>query len=70
MKTPKTVKLIECRKCSGTYYAGDQKVTLSPGDETELPDEISIMVRKIGACTSCQERENRTNGGQRKRFER
>lgn len=70
MKTPKTVALIECRRCGGTYYGGGQKVTLLPGDEHELPDEVAVLVRKVAACTSCKAREDRTRGGQRKRFER
>lgn len=70
MRTPKTVKLIECRRCSGTYFAGDQRLTLAPGTESELPDEVAVVVRKIAQCVSCKQHEDRTRGGQRKRFER
>lgn len=70
MKTPKTVELIECRKCSGSYFGGKVRVTLMPGNENELPDEIYMMVRKIARCQSCKEQENRTAGGRRKKFER
>lgn len=70
MKIPKTLTLIECRRCRGSYYGGDQRLTLHPGTEKELPDELSIMVRKVALCTSCKEREDRTPGGKRKKFER
>ena len=70
MGTPKTLKLIECRRCNGTYFVGDQKLTLSPGNETELPDEVAVIVRKVAQCISCKQHEDRTRGGQRKRFER
>ena len=70
MKTPKTLTMIECRKCGGNYYAGEKKLTLYPGTENELPDEIAVLVRKVSTCTSCKEREDRTRGGKRKRFER
>lgn len=70
MKTPKTVILIECRKCGGSYFGGDQKIVLSPGSEKELPDEIAIIVRKIAICMSCKQYEDRTRGGQKTRFSR
>ena len=70
MRTPKTIDLIECRKCGGSYFSGKQRVTLLPGNESELPDEIYVIVRKVAACTSCKQREDRTSGGRRKRFER
>lgn len=70
MKTPKTLVLIECRSCTGTYFAGEAKVTLHPGTEDELPDEVAVIVRKVGKCLSCKQREDRTRGGQKKRFER
>lgn len=70
MKPPKTVVLIECRRCNGCYFGGDSKVTLSPATEHDLPDEVSILVRKVGTCLSCKQHEDRTRGGQRKRFER
>jgi len=70
MKTPKTVVLIECRRCGGSYFGGSQRVTLLPGDEHELPDEVTIVVRKVASCTSCKQQENRTTGGQRKRYDR
>lgn len=66
MRTPKTVVLIECRTCGGSYYGGEQKVILNPGNEFELPDEVAIIVRKIGRCASCSQQENRTRG-QKKR---
>lgn len=69
MKTPKTLVLIECRLCRGTYFGGDQRLTLHPGSEKELPDEIAVVVRKIARCTSCKEAVDRTRGGKRKRFE-
>ncbi len=70
MKTPKTIELIECRKCGGSYYGGKIRITLRPGDEKELPDELVFAVRKIGQCTSCKERDPRTKGGRRLKFER
>lgn len=70
MKTPKTLTLIECRRCGGTYYSGEQKLTLYPGTESELPDEVAVIVRKVARCTSCKQAEDRTRGGKRKRFER
>jgi ribosomal protein L44E len=70
MKTPKTIELIECRKCSGQYFSGSVRVTLLPGNENELPDEVYVIVRKVAACASCKEREDRTQGGRRKKFER
>jgi len=70
MRMPKTVSLIECRLCGGSYFGGDKKITLHPGDEDKLPDEISILVRKVARCTSCKQLEDRTKGGRRKKFER
>lgn len=70
MRTPKTLDIIACRKCGGEYYAGKQRVTIHPGTEDELPDEIYIMVRRVAACTSCKQKEDRTRGGRRQRFER
>lgn len=70
MKTPKTITFIECRKCNGQYFGGSVRVTLMPGNENELPDEIYVISRKVAACASCKERENRTKGGKRKKFER
>lgn len=62
--------LIECRACGGSYYGGDSKLILNPGTETDLPDELSFVIRKIAKCTSCKQREDRTHGGHKKRFER
>ena len=70
MKTPKTVVLIECRMCSGSYYGGDKHVTLYPGNEKELPDEVEVVVRKVARCAGCKAREDRTRGGSKKRFDR
>jgi hypothetical protein len=70
MKTPKTLSVIECRKCGGSYYAGKHRITLHPGTEDELPDELSFVIRKVSACVSCRQQEDRTKGGKRKRFER
>lgn len=70
MKTPKTLVLIECRNCNGSYYGGDTKLILNPCTESELPDEISFVIRKIAKCVSCKQREDRTHGGSKKRFER
>ena len=70
MKTPKTLTIIECRRCGGAYFGGDQKLTLVPGDEHELPDELAIVLRKVARCVSCQEQQDRTHGGPKKRFER
>lgn len=70
MKTPKTLTLIECRRCRGTYFSGEQRLTLYPGTEKELPDEVAVIVRKVSRCTSCKQMEDRTLGGKRKRLER
>ena len=67
---PKTIPIIECRNCNGSYYAGTQKLVLNPGSENELPDELYFSIRKIGLCMGCKERENRTKGGSHKRLER
>jgi hypothetical protein len=64
----KTVELLECRTCNGTYYAGDKDVTLKAGDERTLPDELYIAVRKVRMCASCKQREDRSLSGKRKRF--
>jgi hypothetical protein len=66
----KTLEIIECRRCGGSYYGGKTKLVLAPGNETTLPDELYMIVRKVPMCTSCKEREDRTRGGRRKRFER
>ena len=66
----KTLVLIECRLCGGSYYGGDQKLVLRPGTETELPDELNIVVKKIAKCVSCKQANDRTFGGRRQRFER
>lgn len=70
MRTPKTLFLIECRTCGGSYFGGDTKVTLNPGTPELLPDEVSITVRKVSRCLSCKAREDRTRGGMRKRYDR
>ena len=66
----KTLNLIECRRCNGSYFAGKDRLTLYPGNENKLPDEIYMAVRKVAKCASCKEAEDRTHGGRRKRFER
>lgn len=68
MRETKTIVLIECRLCNGCYFGGDTKVILHPGDEKELPDEIYIMTKKVARCQSCIENEDRTRGGNRKKF--
>lgn len=70
MKEPKTLKLIECRRCGGSFVANDKKITLDPGNGTELPDEIAVVVRKVQKCLSCKQFEDRTLGGRRKKFTR
>jgi hypothetical protein len=70
MKTPKTISIIECRRCGGSYYGGETKVVLNPGTEDELPDELYILVRKIGRCIGCKEGAPRTRAGRRTKFER
>ena len=70
MRTPKTLVLIECRLCHGSYYGGENNLMLRAGSEKELPDEVSIVVRKVARCTSCKEVADRTYGSKRKRFER
>lgn len=70
MRTVKTLVLIECRCCGGSYFGGDQKLILNPGTENQLPDEMAIIARKVARCLSCKEKEDRTHGGKRKRFER
>lgn len=69
MKTPKTLVLIECRRCNGCYYGGTVKLVLHPGTESEQPDEISIIVRKIGKCATCKVGDDRTKGGRNTRYE-
>ena len=70
MRTPKTIDIIECRRCGGSYFAGRTRLTLMPGNENELPDELYMIVRKIAQCQSCKERLDRTSGGRRTKFER
>lgn len=70
MKEPKVLKIIECRRCGGSFVANDKKITLDPGSHTELPDELSILVRKVQRCLSCKQLEDRTLGGKRKKFTR
>lgn len=69
MKTPKTLTLIECRFCGGSYYAGETKLVLAPATELESADELYIIVRKIPKCQSCKQRADRTRGGQKHKFE-
>lgn len=66
----KTIVLIECKTCGGSYYGGQKKVVLVPGNESELPDEVEFVVRKVARCSSCKEREDRTRGGIKRRFDR
>jgi len=66
----KTLSIIECRCCGGSYFAGDSRLTLIPGNENRLPDELSIIVLKIGRCAGCKEKEDRTRGGRKKKYER
>jgi len=70
MKTPKTIMVISCRSCGGEYYGNDERITLHPGDESALPDELTIIVKKIARCTGCKLIEERTKGGKRKRIQR
>ena len=69
MKTPKTIVLIECGNCKGCHYGGDAKLVLNPGNETEQPDEIYIITRKVARCQTCKEGDDRTKGGRRSRYE-
>ena len=66
----KTLSIIECRCCGGSFFNGEARLTLMPGNEDGLPDEISVLVRKIARCTGCKEREDRTRGGRKKKYER
>ena len=70
MKIPKTLEVINCKTCGGEYFGNDTKLILNPGNENELPDEITVILRKIRACQGCKVREGRTKGGRNKRFER
>lgn len=70
MRTPKTLPVIECRMCNGIYFAGDTKVTINPANENDGGDEINIVVKKVARCTSCAQKEDRTLGGRKIRFER
>ena len=62
MKTPKTLFLIECRACKGSYYGGDTKLVLHPGNENEQPDEISFVIRKVSKCSTCKQLSERQRG--------
>ena len=62
MTTPKTIIIIECRRCRGQFFGNDTRLSLSPGDEHNLPDELAIAVRKVAKCTSCKMNEDRTMG--------
>ena len=62
MQDPKVLKIISCRKCNGEYYGGEHILTLKPGTIDKLPDEISVIVRKIPACQGCKEQVDRTRG--------
>ena len=66
----KTLKLIECRACGGTFYAGDYDIKITAGTENKFPDELYIVVRKISRCLSCKQHEDRTYGAKKKRYER
>lgn len=61
----KTLLLIECRHCGGSYYAGEQKLILNPGTTTELPDELNIVVRKVPRCLTCKQQADRTIGSKK-----
>jgi hypothetical protein len=65
----KTIEVIECRHCRGSYFAGKTRITLHPGNEDKLPDELSFMIRKIPKCENCKQDENRTKGRKAKRIQ-
>ncbi len=67
MKTPKTISITACKKCGGEFFAGTTKVVLHPGNETTLPDELTIVVRKVSRCTGCMVAEDRTKGSKNRR---
>lgn len=65
----KTVEVIECRLCGGSYFSGKTKVILYPGNENRLPDELSFLVRKVSKCVNCKQHEHRTKGGKNRRIQ-
>jgi Zn finger protein HypA/HybF involved in hydrogenase expression len=69
MKTPKTLFVIECRKCGGSYFGDDKKLVLNPGSEHEQPDEISFTIRKVAKCPTCKEHDDRTKNGSGRRYD-
>jgi hypothetical protein len=66
MDEPKNLIIIRCRTCNGEYYGNATRMTLHPGTEDNLADEISITVRKVAKCLGCKERIDRTRGGMKR----
>lgn len=66
-KDPKTLLIIECKKCGVEYFGNEERLTLHPGDENESPDTLTVIVKRIAKCSVCKTREDRTKGGAKKR---
>lgn len=66
-KDPKTLLIIECKTCGAEYFGNDERLTLHPGDENELPDTLTVIVKRVGRCSVCKVKEDRTKGGKKKR---
>jgi hypothetical protein len=50
----KTLSLIECKCCNGTFLSDSQPVIINPAEE------IAVIVRKVSYCSSCKAHEGRT----------
>lgn len=61
----KTLVVIKCKRCHASYYGGLQKLSLSPGSSSELPDELSVIERKVSHCTYCEIQLRRSDNGRR-----
>lgn len=67
-KEPKTLLVIECKMCGAEYFGNEERLTLHPGDENELPDTLTIIPKRIARCSVCKARTDRTKGGNKKRY--
>lgn len=50
----KTIEVVECKKCSTEYYAGETGVKLEPNDI------IAFVTKRVALCATCREKNNRT----------
>jgi hypothetical protein len=53
--------------CRGEYFGNSTRLTLHPGTESKLPDEVAITMKTVAQCSGCKESIDRTRGAKNKK---